>query len=132
MSEIKLLPCPFCGGEAEIVDFHDSVEDSYDMYVRCKECGIQTREFDCGITFGKPMQFPNPLKYLVEAWNTRKPMERIVERLEEKTDFLKNCTKYGNKNIEQMRESYDTMMMYEVADLAEDLIDIVKEEGGMT
>ena len=55
--------------------------------------------------------------------------ERVVEQLEEKTDFLKDCTKYGNKDAKQQEKSYSTMMMYEVADLVEDLIDIVKKGG---
>lgn len=52
----------------------------------------------------------------------------IVEKLEEKTEFLKDCTKYGNESAEQQEKSYSTMMMYEVADLVDDLIDIVKQE----
>ena len=55
--------------------------------------------------------------------------EKVVEQLEDKTDFLKDCTKYGNKDAEQQEKSYSTMMMYEVADLVEDLIDIVKKGG---
>ena len=55
--------------------------------------------------------------------------DNVVEELEERTDFLKNCTKYGNKNAEQQAESYSTMMMYEVADLVDDLIEIVKQGG---
>ena len=55
--------------------------------------------------------------------------EKVVEQLEEKTDFLKDCTKYGNNDAEQQEKSYSTMMMYEVADLVEDLIDIVKKGG---
>lgn len=50
----------------------------------------------------------------------------VVKRLEEKTAFLKDCTKYGNRTKEQVDKSYDTMMMYEVADLVYDLIEIVK------
>ena len=49
-------------------------------------------------------------------------IEKVVEELEERTDFLKDCTKYGNKNAEQQAGSYSTMMMYEVADLVDDLI----------
>lgn len=56
-------------------------------------------------------------------------IDKVIEELEEKTDFLKNCTKYGNKNAEQQSESYSTMMMYEVADLVDDLIEIVKQGG---
>lgn len=55
--------------------------------------------------------------------------EKVVEQLEEKTDFLKDCTKYGNEDAEQQEKSYSTMMMYEIADLVEDLIDIVKKGG---
>ena len=56
-------------------------------------------------------------------------VDKVVQELEEKTDFLKNCTKYGNKNAEQQAESYSTMMMYEVADLVDDLTEIVKHGG---
>ena len=54
--------------------------------------------------------------------------EKIVEKLEERTSFLSDCTKYGNKDAGQQEKSYSTMMMYEVADLVDDLIDIVKRE----
>lgn len=53
----------------------------------------------------------------------------VVEKLKERTDFLKDCTKYGNRNAEQQEKSYNTMMMYEVADLIDDLIEIVKQGG---
>ena len=56
-------------------------------------------------------------------------IDKVVEELGERTDFLKDCTKYGNKNAEQQAESYSTMMMYEIADLVDDLIEIVKEGG---
>lgn len=54
--------------------------------------------------------------------------EKLIEKLEERTDFLSDCTKYGNKDAEQQKNSYSTMMMYEVADLVDDLIEIVKQE----
>lgn len=54
--------------------------------------------------------------------------EKIIEKLEERTSFLSDCTKYGNKDAEQQKKSYSTMMMYEVADLVDDLIEIVKQE----
>ena len=55
-------------------------------------------------------------------------IEKIIEKLEERTSFLSDCTKYGNKDAEQQKNSYSTMMMYEVADLVDDLIEIVKQE----
>ena len=54
-------------------------------------------------------------------------VDKIVAELEERTYFLKDCTKYGNKNAKQQDKSYSTMMMYEVADLVDDLIQIVKQ-----
>ena len=33
---------------------------------------------------------------------------------------LKDATKYGNKDAEQQAHSYDTLMMYEIADMIED------------
>ena len=56
-------------------------------------------------------------------------LDKVVEQLEERTAFLKDCTKYGNKTAEQQSKSYDTMMMYEVKDLVDDLLEIVKAGG---
>lgn len=55
--------------------------------------------------------------------------DKVVEQLEERTEFLKDCKKYGNKTADQQSKSYDTMMMYEVADLVDDLTEIVKAGG---
>ena len=54
--------------------------------------------------------------------------EKIIEKLEERTSFISDCKKYGNKDSEQQKNSYSTMMMYEVADLVDDLVEIVKQE----
>lgn len=66
MSEIKLLPCPFCGGEAKVkVSWRNE-----DTYVECRNCYSRTDGFgleECAI----------------EQWNTRKPIDRIVAELEE-------------------------------------------------
>ena len=37
MTELNLLPCPFCGGQAT-PEFSD-----YSSYVSCEECDISTR-----------------------------------------------------------------------------------------
>ncbi len=42
-----------------------------------------------------------------------------ADALIEKYD-LKDATKYGNKDAKQQNHSYDTMMMYEIADMIED------------
>ena len=66
---------------------------------------------------------------VINNTNTVYDIDNVVAELEERTDFLKDCTKYGNKNSKQQAESYNTMMMYEVADLVDDLIEIVKHGG---
>ena len=64
---------------------------------------------------------------IINEQPTAYSVDKVVEELEERTDFLKDCTKYGNKNAKQQAESYSTMMMYEVADLVDDLLEIVKQ-----
>lgn len=78
MSEIKLLPCPFCGGEAEFFRVSTVLGDS--VVVRCKECEARTNRI-----LYDARKHPNDEEYVeaAKAWNTRKPIERIVEKLEE-------------------------------------------------
>lgn len=61
----KLLPCPFCGGEAETrKGLHE-----LDNWVHCLVCRSKSGSFTTEET-------------AIKRWNTRKPMERIVEQLE--------------------------------------------------
>ena len=71
----------------------------------------------------------NTMLAVIEKMPTVCDIENIVKDIEEKTEFLKDCTKYGNESVEQQEKSYSTMMMYEVADLVDDLIDIVRKGG---
>ena len=88
MSEIKLLPCPFCGGEAELNGHYiKGVPNNYQYFVRRNQCKARPQPF---YTFKKKEK-------AVEAWNTRKPIERIVDRLEEELkladDIKKKCAR---------------------------------------
>ena len=65
----------------------------------------------------------------IDSQPTAYDPDKVVEQLEERTAFLKDCTKYGNKTADQQSKSYDTMMMYEVKDLVDDLLEIVKAGG---
>jgi Lar family restriction alleviation protein len=67
MNKVKLLPCPFCGGEAKI---HEDLDIDILYQVMCPRCFCKTKFFAT-------------TKSAVITWNTRKPMERIVDRLEE-------------------------------------------------
>lgn len=116
MSELKC--CPFCGGEAKICNGSNDIVGKQ-FLIRCKEINCTIRP---------KTDWHTSLEEAIKHWNTRKSMANIVEKLEEKTEFLKDCTKYGNESAEQQEKSYSTMMMYEVAGLVDDLIDIVKQE----
>ena len=58
MKKIELKPCPFCGGEAELVDY--GVSGAYEV-VQCSDCWVRTRLFDKSIK----------IKSAVDAWNRR-------------------------------------------------------------
>ena len=90
MSEIKLLPCPFCGGKA-------------------LECKTKIICKDCTCTV-----YGANLDKAKKNWNTRKPMERIIERLEEQMPISWKFDYIGGKK-----------------DGIVEAIEIVKEEGGM-
>lgn len=117
---IKLLPCPFCGGEAEFyrtpIKSNGGWCDS--VVVRCKECEARTNRVLYNAEIHKnDSEYEEAAKY----WNTRKPMQEIVERLEEK----RTCSDYGTCNHCQMR-----WCPLELLD-ADEAIEIVKEVGGM-
>lgn len=83
MSDERLLPCPFCGGEAYIN--YDTMVDERRIYwaqVLCKRCHARS----CGSWSNS---YTNAEKKEVKAWNTRKPMERIVEQLEQQKQQYK-------------------------------------------
>ena len=65
-------------------------------------------------------------KYAESQYN--KAIDDFVERL---TTYLgiENATKYGNKNAEQMRNSYGTFMNYEIAESIEDVAEQLKAGG---
>lgn len=66
-----LRKCPFCGGEAKI---DKTITNT--VSVECTVCHASSRIILC--TEGDIEQ------KAIKAWNTRKPMQNIVERLREK------------------------------------------------
>lgn len=120
MSEIKLLPCPFCGGEAEFVrdiERKDIFQSSDYVYVRCKECHAQTSKIYYSAEFHK---LDEEYALVEKAWNTRKPMQDIVERLEEVKE----------ERMEVAQHTLDLVPDGQVWGLRK-AIEIVKEVGGM-
>lgn len=93
----KLRECPFCGGEAKWFNT--------ECKVYCVNCACSTIEFI-------------DKRDAIEAWNTRKPMDRIVEQLE------KLRQEYPYKVVGE----YDTYSTYNEAwsDCSDRAIAIVK------
>lgn len=82
MSDIELKPCPFCGGN-RIIIFKTAKNRGY---ATCIECGARTR--GCG-----NYEHKDDLRWkerAVRLWNIRKPMEQIVEQLEEERSIFNN------------------------------------------
>lgn len=71
-SDKRLLPCPFCGAKAAFA----YIEKMYKEYP-----AISCTNDKCFA--GKIFILFTTKEEAITAWNTRKPMERIVERLEE-------------------------------------------------
>lgn len=104
MSETKLLPCPFCGGEAR----HLTILGRNG--IACKDCLCEMR----GWLDATPEE-------VACRWNTRKPIEKIVERLEEASFWTEQTFDedgYGND------DSWEAVWL-------DKAIEIVKEEGGL-
>ena len=70
-NEIKLLICPCCKAKA----YTDRIGNPL-FTIRCTN-------IKCGLKVSKPT-----LKEAVDAWNTRKPMDSIIELLEKESDFF--------------------------------------------
>ena len=70
ISDNRLLSCPFCGEE--------NIISTYNNFVPALLCG------SCGAMITVPWDFNKNIKEeLQKKWNTRKPMDRIAEKLEE-------------------------------------------------
>ncbi len=66
MSDIKLKPCPFCGGES-VVHVGDGIR------VICKKCGVMTKCLVDGYAQGRPTG--GAIESVVKAWNKREGQE---------------------------------------------------------
>ena len=103
--------------EFSIIKFMSSVK-------KCYSRGGQALGKTVGEVFDEVPPYITTIEELkkraISNWNTRKPTERIVERLEERKEgYLKQYEKTFTASSRRAYESYD------------DAIDIVKEEGGL-
>ena len=98
----KLLKCPFCGEKASLETISDLTRTEYVVCCDNKKC------ICFYIGYGDVGLYETKEK-AITAWNQRKPMEKILERLNELKENAWD-------------EEYQTMC---------DAIDIVMEEGGL-
>ena len=84
MSDLK--PCPFCGGNANIIAYPE-FDPKRKVYVQCEKCGISTRMKDTP-------------KEAFEAWNRRVERTAKAENLREEYNLDGRCfITYGDCNI---------------------------------
>ena len=75
-----LLPCPFCGGEAEVLWCHNDVA----AYVQCTECTTKTDTY-------------NTRAFAADRWNTRNEWDGAAQhtRPGDAVEALKNAMDRG-------------------------------------
>lgn len=119
----ELLPCPFCGidGMYEIIINNDLGDTEPALF--CNACKM-TFQVENDSPY---MNADETYKYLKEklhkTFNTRKPMERIVERLENYRDYFMDVV------YDELIDDSDNCRANRIIDRFDDAIEIVKEEG---
>lgn len=86
---VKLLCCPFCGGEAETENRHNRYTDWWE--VKCTDCNASLNE-----------RYEYEFE-AVAAWNTRKPMEAVVAELEKESKEYEKRADENNVDTEYTR-----------------------------
>lgn len=64
MPEIKLKPCPFCGGKADVFHWQAHINDDTRYNLMCTKCGAGFYDFS-----------PEKRSETFEKWNRRAPNE---------------------------------------------------------
>ena len=84
--EIKLKPCPFCGGEAEIIDA------AMGTISRCRRCGAEN---------GNGVYGEGGYKLAAKDWNSR----QIEDDLNEQIGRFKKYAEALENEIKELREA---------------------------
>ena len=101
MSEIKLLPCPLCGESVEIDEIPPHTHSIATFMVDCD--GLAIIECKCGCSITRETR-----EKAIKVWNTRKPMDKIVEQLEEEKEYsYSEFSHYINEYELSLDDEYD-------------------------
>lgn len=120
MNELKR--CPFCGGEAYMLECA-SLDKRIGYFI---ECGY----VECGV-FPKTSIYGNP-EDVIKAWNTRKPMEKILKRLKEEKNALYNARSKYRKAMFNNDDAFNKCKVLHEKEMSiNEAIKIAKEEGGI-
>ena len=100
MNEKKIKKCPFCGGEAKKTVIHEDILHVKYWGIRCTVCGCKTSGWQ-------------DVNKAIEAWNTRKPMENMVNKLDKM--LQSDCCGMYDMSYERAYNNgiYDVMDMIE-------------------
>lgn len=108
-SDKRLLPCPFCGSDNVGIWHNYMLRHRFEVH--CYDCHFGLAQSDTE-------------EKAIKAWNTRKPMERILERLEEmKMRYFLTIANTGDEKLDAIYE--------EIGNAIDKAIEITKEEGGV-
>lgn len=129
--ESKINVCPFCGSTK--IDYSVKTtgrwERKYHVAMYCRDCNcygkrvlITPAEEETRFEVERNPQYK---QLAIDAWNTRKPMERIIERLEEEERTLQD------KYERNLKKEYDDPFVSGRLCELECVIETVKEEGGI-
>lgn len=111
----KLMPCMCCGSDSIYKTFeYDNIGTEIPI-IFCNTCKIVFRVENDSPYLSDKETYKYLAEKTVKAWNTRKPVERILERLEE------------------MLKAYETqsVLLSDSEKAFMKAIEIVKEEGGI-
>lgn len=91
MSTDIIKRCPFCGGEVFV--YYSGSQFQFAEVV-CNECGCHSDR--------------KKIEEAITAWNTRKPVERILERLEELMEKYMN----NSEKAAELGKAYEKHVVY--------------------
>ena len=122
----KLLKCPFCGGEAKIVKYCGKKTI---VYVECSNCLAYMGNQRIMTSSSRGKEYFESEEKLINAWNTRTPMDNIMEKLEYEKERHEKDRKYWSE------KSWKDSCIYNECDMSngkcecfDKAINIVKQE----